>query len=145
MTAARRGGMRSWAWKRRRRERKSLMGTAERNSVRPATSSAERLAALSSFCRRRACSAQREERESATGIRQRPLRVWCLQPPSGEASCKGESLTRLELIVVVLMLCLDFLRIESKIEIFWVKCDTPPGILRKSGFQRSCGDGFSVT
>src|SRR5216683_6562790 len=105
MTAARRGGMRSWAWKRRRRERKSLMGTAERNSVRPATSSAERLAALSSFCRRQACSAQREERE---------LRVWCLQPLSGEAVCSGDSLTRLELTVVVLMLCLDFLRIESK-------------------------------
>jgi hypothetical protein len=43
------------------------------------------------------------------GIRQRPLRVWCLQPPLGEAVWSADSLIGLELSVVVLMMCLDFL------------------------------------
>src|SRR3989475_13221922 len=103
MTAARRGGMRSCAWKRRRRERKSLIGTADLNSVRPAMSWAERLAAWSRFCWRRACSAQSEVRASATGMRQRPLRVWRLQPPSGDAVRAWESLSGLELVIVLVI------------------------------------------
>jgi len=45
--------VRSWAPKRRRRERKSLMGTADLNSERPAKSSAASSADLSCFRRRR--------------------------------------------------------------------------------------------
>src|SRR5437879_13723009 len=113
MTAARRGGIRSCAWKIRRRARKSLMGAADLNSVRPAMRSAERLEALSFFCWWRACSAQSEARESATGKRQRPLRVWCLQPASWDAMSRGESLSGLELLVVAFMLFLDSLDIFS--------------------------------
>src|SRR6266403_260500 len=115
MTAARRGEMRSSASRCRRRERNSLMGTADLNSVRPTVSVAERSTGACSCSG--SCAWVRQKRDSALGTKRRqrvPLRKRCSQRPSrdapdrvGTGRGKHESLVELELAWFWLILILD--------------------------------------
>src|SRR6266850_4389826 len=100
MTAARRGEMRSSAWRWRRRERNSLTGTADLNSVRPAVRVAERSTGACSCSG--SCAWVRQKRDSAFGTRRRqrvPLMKRCPQ--------RDESLVELELACFWFILILD--------------------------------------
>src|SRR6267142_4642 len=100
MTAARRGEMRSSASRSRRRERNSLIGTADLNSVRPAVRVAERSTGACSCSG--SCAWVRQKRDSAFGTRRRqrvPLMKRCPQ--------RDESLVELELACFWFILILD--------------------------------------
>src|SRR6267142_1622137 len=112
MTAARRGEMRSSAWRWRRRERSSLTGTADLNSARPTVSEAERLTGACSCSG--SCAWFRQKSDSAFGTRRRQ-RV----PLMKRYSQRTESLLELELACFWFILILD-----SR-----VRGGTPPGHL----------------